>query len=568
MSIFQETINPCEDNAANTTVSTVASGDYEDGLSSSMDFGMAAAPQSPALSDKSLIFERNVQDDPFLLAPSNNNTTTTMASFNSNDLYKQRSNSSASLYRQKTYESVSSTNSYVMNNISNNNINNNTVNQHQGSIIPNRGRGSRANSSSNGMGILASPLSTAMNSPTGFISPTSNSYYNLTNSNTNNGFHHSRRKTLENHVAPALDASCSLMADEDTDLDHVNIIHSRSSSTIGLDMALGRISSYSRNNTRHNSTLDLSHDETTVNNDNDNDSKVLKFYSYNDLLNDEKIKDINVASYAIEKRPSLSPSHSTSHFKSPTSPLQLGATSPLTNNSNPNFLNPFAIGRCPSPFLSPQQHSRRFSNNNGNGNGSNNQLSKSPTNSSQIGFQDTLTNNINNTSSVLLQDPLSTGNITSTNIKNHLRKSISKGASQPQFPKRPSQETNLAKSISKFHITSSESESENDEENFITNNDDDVQGNDGIISSMPMRMKTLRSFSNSSQNRNSPLMVKTTNFLNSRSRTNSVIQLQQHYENVATESIIPTESPVPLQEYQLQTEKIGDVIKGRASSTK
>lgn len=567
MNMFQETVNGSDNIATNSAVSDMASMGYEDGLSNSMDFGMPAAaatgaPHSPALSDRSLIFERNVQDDPFLLAASSN---TTLTSFNNNDLYKQRSNSSASLYRQKTYESVSSTNSYVMNNISNSN-----TNPQQGPIIPKRGRGSRANSSSNGMGILASPLSTSMNSPTGFISPNSNNNnnnYNTTNSNTNNGLHHNRRRTLENCVAPALDASCSLMAEEDTDLAHVNIIHSRSSSTIGLDMALGRISSHSRSNTRHNSTLDLNHDEMTGSNGlvaNDNDSKVLKFYSYNDLLNDEKIKDINVASYA-EKRPSLTPSHSTSLLKSPTSPLQIGATSPLTNNSNPNFLNPFALGRSSSPFLSPQQHSRRFSTNN---NSASNQLSKSPTNSSQLGFQDILTNNINNTSSVLLQDPLSTGNITSTNIKNHLRKSISKSVSQQQVPKRSSQENNLVNSVSKFHITSSESESENDEENFVANNEDDIHGGDDIISSMPMRIKTLRSFSGSSQNRNSPLMVKTTNFLNSRSRTNSIIQLQQHFENVVNESIISRESPVPLEEYQLQTEKIGDVIKGRASSTK
>lgn len=564
--MLQETIPSREEKVANVT-SEVGCRDCVDDLSSPLDFGMGAPPHSPTLSDRSLIFERDVQDDPFLLAPS---SSTTLTSLNINSLSKQRSNSSASLYRQRTSESATSSSSYLMNQNSNNS-NNNAMIPPPVSIIPNRSRLSRANSSSNGINPLASPLSTSMSSSSGFFSPISNNSYNATNmtSNGNNGLHHHRRRTLENYVAPALDASCSLVNENSTNLSDINIIHSRSSSTIGLDMALGRVSTNSRSNTRNNSTVDLSNDERAESNNsnvnstsNETDSKVLKFYSYNDLLNDEKLKDINVASYAY-KKPSLTSSYSTSYFKSPTSPLQSGDTSPIAGNSNLHFLNPFVIGRGSSPFLSPQQTSRRYSNNTGN-----NPLSKSPTNSSALGIQDTLTNNINNTSSVLLQDPLSTGNVTPTNIKNHLRKSISKGMSQ-QSQKRPSQENTLAKTVSKFHIASSESESEHDDDDdevAITNDED--EGNEEIISSMPLRIKNLRSYSSSSQNRNSPLMVKTTKFLGSRSRTNSVIQLQQHYENVVTEPITSTDSPVALDQYQLQTEKIDDVIKDRVSSTK
>lgn len=543
------------------------------GLDSALEFGLAS-PHSPTLSDRSMIFERNVQeDDPFLLAPSGS---TTLTSLTVNELSKQRSNSSASLYRQRTSDSVSSTGSYI--------INNNTANiPPPVSIIPNR-RLSRANSSSNTMNPLISPLSTSMTSSSGYLSPTllSNNY-NMTsgpipNSNNGsstpcgtNGLHHHRRRTLENYVAPALDASCSLMADQGTDLKDVNIIHSRSSSIIGLNMALGRVRSYSQSmsNTRHNSSADLStvqndnngnddiNEENNNSNNNNNlsDPKVLKFYSYNDLLTDEKI---NISQSSNLKRPSLTSSYSTSYFKAPTSPLQ--QTQQGQQSTNPHFLNPFVIRRGSSPFLptSQQQNPRRYSNNNGMVN----PLSKSPTNSSMQRGDDMLANNLNNTSSVLLQDPLSTGNVTPTNIKNHLRRSISKGINQ----QRKSQENVLMQNMSKFHIASSESDSESDNDNAVAEDDYD-EDNSQIISSVPVNFQKLRSLSNSSNRNSSPLMIKTTNFLNSTSRNNSIIKLQQHYENVVTETI-PLAEPLPLEEYQLQQEKIGDVIRDKVTSLK
>ena len=237
-----------------------------------------------------------------------------------------------------------------------------------------------------------------------------------------------------------------------------------------------------------------------------------------------------------------------------------------------------------SPCLSPQQQSRKYSFNNGT-----TPFSKSPTSSSNTGIADTLTNNINNTSSVLLQDPISTGNVTPSYIKNHLNKSIGRDIAQSQYRRKHSKDTKLTESMSKFHLASSESESEcdsecekeRDKDSAVTNEEDDYDGEDddvavsryypghgvgGFVVSQPIRIKNLRSFSNSS-NKNTSFLLKTTNFLDSKNKSSSVIKLQQHYDTNLKEPIDINNS-IPVEDFQLQRERIGDMIKNRVLSSK
>ncbi|GMM53842.1 hypothetical protein DAKH74_004580 [Maudiozyma humilis] len=151
------------------------------------------APVSPTISEHSLIFERSVEDLTALPAAS---ITTQGSTTSLSMLAKQRSNSNAYLQRQLTGESCHST-------------------------------------ASNNMTPIMLPISasaTNINNGRGSFSYSSQ--------NTNHHHHH-RRRTIENLVAPALDASCSLLADQNTALNNVNVIHSRNSSIVGLNMALG-----------------------------------------------------------------------------------------------------------------------------------------------------------------------------------------------------------------------------------------------------------------------------------------------------------------------------------------
>ncbi|EDO19473.1 hypothetical protein Kpol_1002p123, partial [Vanderwaltozyma polyspora DSM 70294] len=134
------------------------------------------------------------------------------------------------------------------------------------------------------------------------------------NNNTTSASMASNHRNLENFVAPSLDASCSIVNDENTSLTDVDmVIPSRTPSTIGLDLALGRTRSYS--NSPILSTSPLSPSDLAKNNGINNNylrttrsysysnqnianspnspitspefSKVLKFYSYADVLTDE-----------------------------------------------------------------------------------------------------------------------------------------------------------------------------------------------------------------------------------------------------------------------------------------
>lgn len=363
---------------------------------------------SSILREDSLIFERDVQDDPFTFPLPSNTTLTSNSVTNLNNLnngtnlFKSKSNStiSNSLSRQRT-----SSESYYNN--GNNNNNNYTNVCPPIGIIPNR-KLSRTNSYTNTNN--GNNLSTSIKSNGSFLnsnnivqlstsmSPTSNNVTNIIQHH-----HHNRRRTMEDSVAPALDASCYI----DNNVNDVKVIHSRSSSTIGLDMALGRIrtnslvnskcsnttqnthnnSSYSNSRSNSNSNNDNAIDDdddddddnflTTSNNNNKNNfnfngndnENTLKFYSYNDLITNEKIS--NSSTPISMKRPSLGTSFSTSHMKS--SPTTLSYIDSLTQSTicnngtnksnNPQFFNPFVNSRCSSPYAN-QSKMRRFSSNN------------------------------------------------------------------------------------------------------------------------------------------------------------------------------------------------------------
>ncbi|SCU94201.1 LAFA_0F20472g1_1 [Lachancea sp. 'fantastica'] len=140
--------------------------------------------------------------------------------------------------------------------------------------------------------------------------------------------------TLEDMVAPALDASASLVTDSQTDLDNVEMIYSGRNSTIGLDRALGRTRTNSNYNLPQLSRANSNASAVSMASANSNASdvsncsnctsttsdrpRILRFYSYADMISDEN---------AQNRRPSLSQSASSSLLR---------AQSP-----QPSFSNPF-----------------------------------------------------------------------------------------------------------------------------------------------------------------------------------------------------------------------------------
>ncbi|CAB4253254.1 Vhs2p KABA2_02S15224 [Maudiozyma barnettii] len=105
--------------------------------------------------------------------------------------------------------------------------------------------------------------------------------------------------SLENFVPPALDESCSIVTDVNTKLGDVDMIYSKRPSTLGLDMALGRTRSSSFATPRAQSTHDLglqSNPSTRQTSDEfpssspSPPSRLLRFYSYADMLSDENIQ--------------------------------------------------------------------------------------------------------------------------------------------------------------------------------------------------------------------------------------------------------------------------------------
>lgn len=282
----------------------------------------------------------------------------------------------------------------------------------------NTAHSSRSNSSYSLQSVFPIPISSSktktpslrknsnnVSSPLDNIIPTSRSVSNSTTSSlahqeyivnpiSNMHHHHHRRRTLENSVAPALDASCSIVNDENTSLSDVDMVYSRrSSSTVGLNMALlGRTNSATFPSSEFSPTssdlkLSRSHSHSaasrpTLNSGNNSGmpnkasngepkSRILRFYSYVDMLNDEKLSQTN---NAPSGRPSLkSQAYSCPFLLKQSQPQPYSSSSATTTFSNPFIKSTeFQSG---SPYVSPQQTARRYSNNTNN-------TSKSPKNQS------------------------------------------------------------------------------------------------------------------------------------------------------------------------------------------
>lgn len=157
------------------------------------------------------------------------------------------------------------------------------------------------------------------------------------------------RRQLENCVAPALDASCSIIADDSADLNDLDVVYMRRPSTIGLDMALGR--------TRSNSYATLTDQQKSQRQAGEENPRTLRFYSYADVLSDE------AASAGVPgppgARPGLAHSASSTYLRPPASQQQT------------SFSNPFVKRR--DSGTGSLTLGRRYSNN---------VLSRSPTNQS------------------------------------------------------------------------------------------------------------------------------------------------------------------------------------------
>lgn len=275
-------------------------------------------PPSPTLSDSnSLIFERNVED-PYMATSNSPSNPVSKHGSTTNLLSRQYSN---------TYYN------------------------------PKQRRTSRA-SSSNLAGVGGAPHSPPIESHSPeYVLPALD-----------------HRRTLENFVAPALDASCSIVTDDNADLDDLDIVYMRRpSSIIGLDMALGRTKSNSSatitnaNNSvsaspsipplslsRSYSNSNTNYSNNSVLSPSQENTRTLRFYSYADMLSDEMANSPSPSGGV--RRPSLSHSFSSSYIK------QNHQKPPLSTN----FSNPFVKA-------SNSNLSRRYSNT---------MLSRSPTNQS------------------------------------------------------------------------------------------------------------------------------------------------------------------------------------------
>ncbi|CCF60151.1 hypothetical protein KAFR_0J00830 [Kazachstania africana CBS 2517] len=434
---------------------------------------------SPTFSEEpSFIFERNVED-PYLMS-SGSNVTLTASNSNLNLTKKHRSNSNLFLQRQTTNDSVvSSVSSHAS-----------YVPVQPIAISSARRRLSRAQSTNN---IMPSPgsLNTCF------------SGQSVSQVSTPVMAHHHHRRTLENMVAPALDASCSIIADKSTDLCDLNLVHSRNPSVIGLDMALGI--------SRSSSVSNINEREPTNKESVGDNEKCLNFYSYADLLTDEKT---NQHQAPISKPPPLNSSYSTSFIKHSNN-----------NNNNPSFLNPFLVKRdSSSSYLSPPQNPRRLSNNN--------MFSRSPT-----------SNSMNNPmsppcSSILLQDGYKS--------KFHIDSSESDEFSSEE---ENNNNTNDLKTTSKSpgaHLLHPRSKRSSSAHNNLP-----TVASAQNISSPLMRTRT---YSNTPI---SPTNI-TTAFLDRR-RGSSVVSIQQL--QISSSNATSPSSPI----YPLKTEKFGDILRQKVT---
>lgn len=142
------------------------------------------------------------------------------------------------------------------------------------------------------------------------------------------------RRHLENFVAPSLDASCSVIADNSEDLKDWDVVYMKRPSTIGLDLALGRTRSNSYSTLKEEQLrlqqrdqlleeekfLEPQQSQYPRSNSSgqsfDQNLRTLRFYSYADMLSDEM-----ATSPTNKARPTL-PHSASSSFLRPTSQHQ------------------------------------------------------------------------------------------------------------------------------------------------------------------------------------------------------------------------------------------------------
>lgn len=163
--------------------------------------------------------------------------------------------------------------------------------------------------------------------------------------------HHQMNRHLENHIAPAIDATCHVfqnMPAEDAHnmLNEISIVHSRRSSLIGLNMALGVLSPPSfyssgsiNTDTRASSNHNFKSSTTMIpdtlspvsinEEDMDENCVTLPFYSYADMLTDEM--NSSYPNSTRSSRPRFSSSSSTSALKR-------ASQGQLFESSSPNLL--------------------------------------------------------------------------------------------------------------------------------------------------------------------------------------------------------------------------------------
>ncbi|CAI4064402.1 Vhs2p SKDI_09G0350 [Saccharomyces kudriavzevii IFO 1802] len=295
--------------------------DHDSHVAEQTEDDNAYMPPSPSMSESSMIFERNVEDPSYLYKTVSNNAANSLSRHSSRTSLFNHNNSS-----NRNFHNLSQKSS--------------AVNLH---LQPSRTNESIASYQTyNPDFIVQTPLD--------------------------------HRRTIENFVPPALDAGCSIVTDEATGLDDVDMVYSRRPSTIGLDRALGRTRSLS------SQSFDNEASPAHPRSPNEHGSRLLRFYSYADMLSDD---NNNSASNSTSTPSSANPLrrppmqnhysfsssllNSPSHLPSPPS----ASTSP---SQHMNFTNPFII-------------SRRYSNttvNNANGTGAGSAtgaaLSRSPSN--------------------------------------------------------------------------------------------------------------------------------------------------------------------------------------------
>lgn len=345
------------------------------------------------------------------------------------------------------------------------------------------------------------------------------------------------RRHLENLVAPALDASCSIIADDSANLNDLDIVYMRRPSTIGLDMALGR--------TRSNSYATLKEEqqrqrqqqqvkeaqETSPRSDYSNpgaggagadeEPKTLRFYSYADMLSDEM------------------------------------ATSP-TNNSRPPLLH-----SASSMFLRPAVQPMKFSNPfqpasaaaaaaaAGGGATSN------PTGCSPCGCGGGSVDRLRKDSMVS-----STGNL-NPNTRRYSNNFLTRSGTSPmQMPSLSSSKSNRSRNNSRgksaFQIESSGSDefsSEEDEDENMVNIVRTSSNNNGMGFS-PLGPRVSRTSTSNSIN-SQPISQRARD--GSFSNSNPSLMRRESFQN-SINSLLMDDT--------LQTEKVGDILRKRMGNVK